>query len=348
VPITLRQLAELIHGQLAGDGAQEITAARALHEAGAGDVTFVESDKHAALLKNCRAAAVVVPQNLAAPGLNVVRVADPLTAFITIVRHLHGRAEAPPHGIDPRAAVHPTARVGPDPSIYPFAAVGEGSVVGVRCRIHSGAVVGRDCRLGDDVTLYPNAVLYDGTVLGHRVIIHGNAVIGADGFGYRLQNGRHAKVPQLGHVEIGDDVEVGACTTIDRGTFQATRIGEGTKIDNLVQVAHNCQIGRHNLFVSQMGIAGSSSSGDYVVVAGQVGICDHVHIGSRVVIGAKAGVTKDVADGERLLGAPATPEREQKRILISLEKLPEMRRDIRKIKQHLGLTDEDGGERQAG
>jgi UDP-3-O-[3-hydroxymyristoyl] glucosamine N-acyltransferase len=347
VPITLRQLAELVHGQVSGDGALEISAARALHEAGPGDVTFIESDKHAPLLKSCRAAAVVVPQNLAAAGLNVVRVADPLAAFIAIVRHLHGRAETPPHGIDPRAAVHPTARVGPDPSLFPFAAVGEGSVIGARCRIHSGAVVGRDCRLGDDVTLYPGAVLYDGTVLGHRVIIHSNAVIGADGFGYRLQNGRHAKVPQLGHVEIGDDVEIGACTTIDRGTFQATRIGEGTKIDNLVQVAHNCQIGRHNLFVSQMGIAGSSSSGDYVVVAGQVGICDHVHIGSRVVIGAKAGVTKDVADGERLLGAPATPEREQKRILMSLEKLPEMRRDLRKIKQHLGLGDEDG-ERQAG
>jgi UDP-3-O-[3-hydroxymyristoyl] glucosamine N-acyltransferase len=348
VPITLRQLAELIHGQLCGDGTLEIHAARALHEAGPGDVTFIESDRHAPLLKNCRAAAVVVPKDLAVGGLNVIRIADPLTAFITIVRHLHGaRTETVAHGIDPRAAVHPTARIGPDASIFPFAAVGEGSVLGARCRIHSGAFVGRDCRLGDDVTLYPNAVLYDGTVLGHRVIIHANAVIGADGFGYRLQNGRHAKVPQLGHVEIGDDVEIGACTTIDRGTFQATRIGEGTKIDNLVQVAHNCQIGRHNLFVSQVGIAGSSSSGDYVVVAGQVGICDHVHIGSRVVIGAKAGVTKDVADGERLLGAPATPEREQKRILMSLEKLPEMRRDIRKIKQHLGLTDEDG-ERQAG
>src|SRR5205807_3439123 len=166
---------------------------------------------------------------------------------------------------------------------FPFAAVGEGTVVGARCRLHSGAVVGRHCRLGDDVVLYPNAVLYDGTVLGSRVIIHANAVIGADGFGYRLQNGRHVKVPQLGHVELGDDVEIGACTTIDRGTFQATRIGAGTKIDNLVQIGHNCKIGRHNLLVSQMGIAGSSTTGDYVVMAGQVGIADHIHIGDRAV-----------------------------------------------------------------
>jgi UDP-3-O-[3-hydroxymyristoyl] glucosamine N-acyltransferase len=144
--------------------------------------------------------------------------------------------------------------------------------------------VGRFCRLGDDVTLYPHATLYDETVLGDRAVIHANAVLGADGFGYRLQEGRHVKVPQLGHVEIGADVEIGACTTVDRGTFQATRIGDGTKIDNLVMVAHNCQIGRHNLFVSQMGIAGSSTTGDYVVVAGQAGIVDHVRIGDRATI----------------------------------------------------------------
>src|SRR5205085_7284375 len=132
--------------------------------------------------------------------------------------------------------------------------------------------------------------------VGDRAIIHANAVIGADGFGYRLQEGRHVKVPQLGHVEIGADVEVGACTTIDRGTFQATRIGAGTKIDNLVQVAHNCQIGRHNLLVSQVGIAGSSSTGDYVVVAGQAGVIDHVHIGQGAVIGARSGVSRDIPD----------------------------------------------------
>jgi UDP-3-O-[3-hydroxymyristoyl] glucosamine N-acyltransferase len=170
--------------------------------------------------------------------------------------------------------------------------------------------------------------------------MHANSVVGADGFGYRFQNGRHVKVPQLGSVEIGDDVEIGACTTIDRGTFQATRIGAGTKIDNLVQVGHNCQVGKHNLFVSQMGIAGSSSTGDYVVVAGQVGIVDHVHIGDRVMIGGQAGVTKDVPAGLHILGSPATPEREQKRILMSLEKLPEIRRELRKIKQHLGMKDE--------
>jgi UDP-3-O-[3-hydroxymyristoyl] glucosamine N-acyltransferase len=351
VSTTIRELAQLVQGQVEGDADLVVTAAQPLGEAQPGSITFLEHDKHAARLRDCRASAAVVPVSYSGAGLTLIRVSDPLTAFATIVRHLHGRAEPPPHGIDPRAWVHPTAQVGENGSIYPFASIGEGSIIGARCRLHSGAVIGRFCRLGDDVTLYANAVLYDGTVLGDRVIVHANAVLGADGFGYRLQGGRHVKVPQLGHVEVGSDAEVGACTTIDRGTFQATRVGEGTKIDNLVQVGHNCQVGRHNLFVSQMGIAGSSSTGDYVVIAGQVGIVDHVHIGDRAMIGAKAGVTKDVPPGQRMLGAPATPEREQKRILMSLDKLPEMRRDLRRIKQHLGLADDEDkepGERKAG
>jgi UDP-3-O-[3-hydroxymyristoyl] glucosamine N-acyltransferase len=334
---TVKKLAELVQGTVLGDGNVAIQAARPLAEAKAGDITFVVDDKHIGQLHHSLASAAVVPPNVSPNGIPLIQVPDPLEAFIVIVRHLRGGAASKPHGIDSRAFVHPTATIGADASIFPFASIGEGAVVGARCRIHSGAVIGNHCKLGDDVTLYPNAVLYDNCSLGHRAIIHANAVIGADGFGYRLHNGKHVKVPQLGRVEIGDDVEIGACTTVDRGTFEATRIAEGTKIDNLVQVAHNCQIGKHNLFISQMGIAGSSSTGDYVVIAGQVGITDHVHIGTGAVIGAKAGVTKDVPPGQRTLGAPATPEREQKRILMSLEKLPEMRKELRRINQHLGL-----------
>jgi UDP-3-O-[3-hydroxymyristoyl] glucosamine N-acyltransferase len=318
-----------------------IAAARTLQEALPGDITFVEDEKHAPQLHGCRASAAVVPLSVPANSLPVIQVADPLYAFVAIVQRLHGRPKPPEHGIDPRAFVHPAAQIGDGAAIYPFASVGEGSALGARCRLYSGVSVGRFCRLGDDVVLHPNVVLYDGTVLGHRVIIHANAVIGADGFGYRQQNGRHQKVPQLGHVEIGDDCEIGACTTIDRGTFQATRIGEGTKIDNLVQVGHNCRIGRHNLFVSQMGIAGSSTTGDYVVVAGQAGIVDHINLGDRAVIGAQAGVTKDVPAGQCMLGSPATPVREQKRILMSLEKLPGIRKDVLRIKQQLGIEDRE-------
>jgi UDP-3-O-[3-hydroxymyristoyl] glucosamine N-acyltransferase len=339
VSLTVRELAELVSGKVVGDGDREIVAARALDEAQPGDITFVEDEKHARYLHDCRASAIVAPASIPVNGQTLIQVADPLAAFVVIVRRLHSRAEPPCHGIDPLASVHPTARVGEGCGLFPFAVVREGSVLGARCQIHSGAVVGRHCRLGDDVVLHPNVVLYDETVLGNRVVVHGNAVLGADGFGYRMQGGKHVKVPQLGHVQIADDVEIGACTTIDRGTFQATRVGAGTKIDNLVQIGHNCRIGCHNLFVSQVGIAGSSSTGDYVVIAGQVGLVGHIHVGDRAMIGGQAGVTKDVPEGQHMLGSPATPEREQKRILMTLEKLPEIRRDLRRIKQQLGIED---------
>jgi UDP-3-O-[3-hydroxymyristoyl] glucosamine N-acyltransferase len=340
VSVTVGQLAELVQGTLIGDPHTLITGARAFDEARAGDITFIQDEKHARALASCRASAVVAPVSLDANGRVAIQVSDPLAAFVTIVRHLHGEPEPPPHGVDRLACVHPTACIGPDVSIFAFAVIGKETVLGARCRIHSGAVIGRNCKLGDDVVVYPNAVLYDGTILGNRVIVHGNAVLGADGFGYRFHEGRHNKVPQLGHVEIGDDVEIGACTTIDRGTFQATRIGEGTKIDNLVQIGHNCRVGKHNLLVSQMGMAGSSSTGNFVVIAGQVGVVGHIHIGDGAMVGGQAGVTKDVPAGHHMLGSPATPEREQKRILMTLEKLPEIRRDLRKIKQRLGIGDD--------
>jgi UDP-3-O-[3-hydroxymyristoyl] glucosamine N-acyltransferase len=335
-----------------GDSETIIHAARPVAEAQAGDITFLENDKHLNDLLKSQATAVVAPISVATipskeeriPGAAerpIIQVKDPLGAFITIFQLLHGRPQPRAHGVDQLASIHVTAQLGPEISVYPFVTIGEGSVIGARCRLYPGCYIGRFCRLGDDVMLYPNAVLYDGTILGNRVIVHANAVLGADGFGYRQQSGRHAKVPQLGHVEIGDDVEIGACTTIDRGTFQPTFVGEGTKIDNLVQVGHNCRIGRHNLFVSQMGIAGSSSTGDYVVVAGQVGIADHVHIGDKAVLGAKAGVPSDIPAGECVLGSPARPIRDQKRILLTLDKLPEMRRDLQRVKQHLGLADEE-------
>ncbi len=344
--ITVSQVAELVRGRVHGDD-RVIVAACPMNEAQPDDLTFIENDRNLRHLKKCRARTALVPPALAARReelvngegivLTAIEVDDPLTAFIAVVQHLRGKTVETPPGIDPRAVVHPSARLGPDATLHPFAVVGEGSVVGARCHLHGGATVGRHCRLGDDVVLHPHAVLYDGTVLGDRVIVHANAVLGADGFGYRFQGGRHVKIPQLGSVEIGDDVEIGAGTTIDRGTFQPTRVGAGTKIDNQVQIGHNCQIGSHNLFVSQVGIAGSCTTGDYVVIAGQVGVADHVHIADRAVIGARSGVVRDVQPGERLLGAPARPESEEKRILLSLTRLPDLCRDVRQIKQQMGL-----------
>jgi UDP-3-O-[3-hydroxymyristoyl] glucosamine N-acyltransferase len=337
---TVRQLADLVGGELLGDGDVPIKAARPLSEAGPHDLTFVDGDRYLPAWHKSNAAAAIVTPAVPLNGRPLIRVRDPIVAFATIVLELRGQqvATPPPPRIDPSAHIHPTAKLAADVTVGPNAVIGEGCVLGAGTRIHPGVVIGRNCTLGADCILYPNVVLYDGCVLGDRVILHANAVIGADGFGYRMQGGKHLKGPQLGHVEIGDDVEVGACSTIDRGTFGPTRVGAGTKMDNLVMIAHNCQIGRHNMICSQVGIAGSCVTGDYVVMAGQVGVADHVTIGEKAVLGAQSGVPQDVPDNGRVLGTPARPDKDAWRIMLAWEKLPELLRDVRKIKKHLGLA----------
>jgi UDP-3-O-[3-hydroxymyristoyl] glucosamine N-acyltransferase len=347
VPSTVSDLATLVQGRVHGPADRVVHVARTLQEAGPDDVSFVENERHLKDLKTCRAGVLVVskelaarPTDLAGPpehGFVLIEAADPLAAFVTIYQHLQGRPAEPPSGISPQAVIHPTAKIGPGCTVMPFAVVGANATLGARCTLFPGAYVGADCILGDDVVLHAHAVLYDRCVLGARVTVHANAVLGADGFGYRFAAGKHAKVPQLGHVEVGDDVEIGACTTIDRGTFQATRIGSGTKIDNLVQIGHNCQIGKHNLLCGLVGIAGSCTTGDYVVLAGGVGIADHVNIGDRTVVGARGGVGSDLKADMRVVGAPARPEREALRIIATMERLPDMWRDLRQLKQQVEL-----------
>jgi UDP-3-O-[3-hydroxymyristoyl] glucosamine N-acyltransferase len=349
VPATVQQLAALIQGAVHGNPDLTVRAARPLAEAGPDDVSFLDSERALRQLKQCRAGVLVLAGNMiprldkfpppAGHSFTLIEVAEPFSAFITIAQHLLGPTRRHPPGVSPQASLHPSVQLGPDCHVGPFAVVGEGTVMGARCIIHPGVVIGRDCRLGDDVTLYPNAVLYDGVILGNRITLHAGAVLGADGFGYRFVHGRHVKIPQLGCVEVSDDVEIGAGATIDRGAFQPTRIGEGTKIDNLVMIAHNCQIGRHNLLCSQVGIAGSCSTGDYVVLAGQVGVADHANIGANSVVGAHSGVPSDVPPGSRIFGYPARAERESRRILASLPRLPELCKDVRRIKKQLGIEE---------
>ncbi|MCE9562195.1 MAG: UDP-3-O-(3-hydroxymyristoyl)glucosamine N-acyltransferase [Planctomycetes bacterium] len=337
--ITVRHLAEWVRGEVLGDGDLPISNARTLAEAQPGDITFVEHDKHLTAWHGSRASAAIVPLSVPVNGRPIIRVADPLMAFARVVQQLRGRPQEQAPDISPASHVHPKAKLAPGVRVGPFAVVGEHTEIGANTTIHAGVVVGRYCKLGEDVTLHPHTVLYDECVLGNRVVIHANSVIGADGFGYRVQNGRHVKVPQLGWVELEDDVEVGACTTIDRGTFGPTRVGAGTKIDNLVMIGHNCTIGKHNILCSQVGIAGSTSTGDYVIMAGQVGVADHLTIGDGVTIMAKSGVSGNVASGARVLGMPARPHKEQVRILMTMDKLPEIRKDVTRIKKHLGLEE---------
>jgi UDP-3-O-[3-hydroxymyristoyl] glucosamine N-acyltransferase len=340
VVFTIRQLADWVGGVVHGDDTITIDSARPLSDAHAGDLTFVDGEKNLDAWKQSQAVAAVGPKGTPHFGKPFIEVADPLFAFSTIFLKLRGEPAPTLATIDTTARIHPTVILGEGCSVGPYAILGEGTVLGARCQIHAAAIIGRNCILGDDATVYPHVVLYDDCVLGQRVTIHANSVIGADGFGYRFQAGKHVKVPQLGNVIIGDDVEIGACTTIDRGTFTPTTIGEGTKLDNHVQIAHNCKIGKHNLLVSQVGIAGSCTTGDYVVMAGQVGVGDHINIGEHTTLGARSGVHKDIPPNSQMMGAPPRPMRDAIRILMSLDHLPEMRKDVMRIKKHLGLTED--------
>jgi UDP-3-O-[3-hydroxymyristoyl] glucosamine N-acyltransferase len=333
----VEQLAHLVRGRVVGDGRVSIRSARPVGEAGPGDITFIESERFVKLLRASPASAAIVGPHFGAGShdaggnLAVIEVDDPMSAFLTVRSHLSGASKPRWTGIHPLACIASTARVGERVAIYPFAYIGDEAVIGDGTTIHPGVVIGDHCRVGQDCIIHPNAVLYENVILGDRVEIHSGTVLGGDGFGYRQMDGRHVKVPHTGQLEVASDVEIGSNCTIDRATFEVTRIGEGTKIDNLVMIGHNNQIGRHNLLCGQVGIAGSCQTGDYVTLAGQAGIKDNTRIGHGVIVGAQAGVHRNVPDGQNVLGSPAVPVREQRRLFQMIARLPEMHRQLREM-----------------
>jgi UDP-3-O-[3-hydroxymyristoyl] glucosamine N-acyltransferase len=332
-PIPLGELARLVGGQVQGDAATMIRGAAVLRDVQPGGITLVDQPERIKQLATTQAAAVVVAVGIDHGWPAAIVVADVHEAFAKIVAHFRPPRRRARVGISPQAIVSRSARLGGDVDVHPGVTIGDEVQVGDGTTILPGSHILAGCRIGRDVTIGPAAVLYEDTIVGDRVIIHGGAVIGTNGFGYQQVDGRHVLGPQLGYVEIGPDVEIGAGTTIDRGTYGPTTIGDGTKIDNLVQIAHNCRIGRHNLICSQVGIAGSTTTGDYVVMGGQAGVRDHVHIGHRAMLSAMAGVTNDVPDGAAMMGIPATPERLQKLKQAALTKLPEMRREFKALRR---------------
>lgn len=334
--MSLAELAALVGGRVQGDGATSVTGAATIRDARPGDITLADSPKFVGLLAACPAAAVVLPTSLAAELDKPALVTDDVHAtFARIVLHFRPSRLAGAAGISPQAWVSPQARLAADVTVHAGTTIADDVEIGAGTVVHSGVRILPGCRIGAGCTIFPNVVLYENTLLGARVIVHAGAVLGAYGFGYATKGGRHLLSPQLGYVEIGDDVEIGAGTTVDRGTYGATVIGEGTKIDNQVMIAHNCRIGRHNMICSQVGVAGSCTTGDYVVMAGQVGVRDHVNIGDRVIIGAKSGVMTDLASGQQYLGAPAVVEREEMRLVAAIHKLPEMRKELRELRRLL-------------
>lgn len=339
--LPLHEIACLVEGRLCGATDLEVTGAATIATARSGDITLADNPKLAPQLSRSQAAAVIVPEGFEPVGIPFITVDDVHGAFSKVVRHFRPQRQTRHIGVSHAAHVSLSAKVPPDAEIHEGATIGDQVEIGPGCVIHSGVCILDGCRIGSGVTIYPNVVLYENTLIGNRVLIHAGVVIGAYGFGYTKDGDQHKLGAQLGYVEIGDDVEIGANSTIDRGTYGPTLIGEGTKIDNHVQIAHNCRIGKHNLICAHVGIGGSASTGDYAVMAGQVGIRDHVHIGERAMLGAQAGIMNDIPPGQRSVGSPAIEEKEQYLVWAAMFKLPEMRKKLMELERKLAaLTGE--------
>jgi len=332
---TTAEVAAHLQGEVQGDPAASLTGFAPADRAQAGDLTFAENEAFFAQAEASAATAIIADTRFSSTRKTLIRVKNPRVAFAKVLALFFPEPAFAP-GIHPGAVVAGSAQIDPSAHVGPHCTIGERARIGANVVLESGNFVGEDSILGEDSRLFPNVVLYPRTELGQRVRIHAGTVIGSDGYGYVLDQGAHRKVPQIGQVIIGDDVEIGANVTVDRGALGATRIGRGTKIDNLVQIAHNVAIGEHCLLISQVGIAGSSKLGNYVILAGQSGVAGHLKIGNQVTVAAQAGVMHDIPDGEKWLGAPAQPDRQAKRQMIAVIQLPELMRRVAELEKKLG------------
>ncbi|MBA4416957.1 MAG: UDP-3-O-(3-hydroxymyristoyl)glucosamine N-acyltransferase [Syntrophus sp. (in: bacteria)] len=342
--ITLKEIAEAINGRLLGDGAIPISGISSIKEAKKGDITFIADPAYKKYLGESRASAIILGDDLEADDLkeeNIIYVKNPAQAYVGVAQ-LFIKPRDMLKGIHPAAVVSEGVHIGDGVVVSPYVFVGKGTVIEGNVILYPFAYIGENVQIGEDTTIYPHVTVCDGAIIGKRVTIHGGAVIGSDGFGYIWDGKSHMKIPQLGIVEIGDDVEIGANTTIDRASLGRTVIRRGVKIDNLVQIAHNVSIGENSIIVSQVGIAGSAVIGRNVVLAGQVGVKDHTTIGDNVKAGGGTGITKNVPENSLIMGYPHLPHREWAKLQSYLKRLPKLFEKIRKIERKLGLEVENG------
>ena len=335
----LKELAEWVDGIAVGDGETEISGVAAFEEARAGEITFIARPKYLSKLGETNASAIIVSKEVTQADKPLLCVTHPHLAFAKILT-LFFHKPYQPKGIDPNTWISPTAKLGKDLTLHPFVYVGDRCLIGDRVTLYPGVYVGEDAAVGEDSTLYPNVSVYPGAVVGKRVILHSGVVIGSDGFGYVKEGKKNIKIPQVGTVEIEDDVELGANTTVDRAALGRTIIRRGTKIDNLVQVAHNVVIGEDSILCAQAGISGSTKIGSNVTLAGQVGVVDHVEIGDNVIVGAQAGVMNDLPANQAYVGTPSYPHREFLRMTAVFPKLPEMRKTLIDMEKRLKKIEE--------
>lgn len=332
--ITASQIAEQLKGEVVGDGSVELTGLASAENARNGDLTFAEKETYFAAAEQSQATAILVSGQFASSKKILIRVSNPRVAVARLLP-VFFPPDQHPKGIHPSADIASTAQIDPTSHVGPNCVIGARVKIGARSVLLGGNHIGRDCLIGDDVCLFPNVVIYAKCQIGHRVSIHAGTVIGSDGYGYVFDEGRHRKVLQVGNVIIHDDVEIGANAAIDRGALGATIIGQGTKIDNLVHIAHNVVIGRNCLVMGQAGFAGSTRLGDYCVIASQSGIAGHLKLGNQATVGAKSGVMRDIPDGGTVLGIPAAPDKQAKRQMIAVQHLPEMIHRLRDLEKEV-------------
>lgn len=325
--LTVADLAKQLGAEVVGDASATLTGFAMIDRAKAGDLTFAENAEYFAAAEASTATAIICDQKAVSDKKILLRVANPRVAFAKALAVFFPEPKFAP-GIHPSAAIAATAQVDATAHIGPHCTIGERVKIGANVVLQSGNFVGDDSTVGDGTNLFPNSTVYARSQIGKRVRIHSGAVVGSDGFGYVFDTSFHRKVPQIGNVVIGDDVEIGANTTIDRAALGSTVIGKGTKIDNLVQVGHNVEIGEHCIFCSQVGISGSTKIGSYTVLAGQVGLAGHLKIGNKVTIGSKSGVMHNIPDGEQWLGIPAQPDKQAKRMMIAMMRLPDLLKKV--------------------
>ncbi len=341
--LLLKDIAAAVQGRLIGDGEASVTGVSSIKDAAAGDITFLTHRSYKRYLPDCKATAVILGRDIETDRLkhmNIIVVDNPGLAYIRAAELFLGPVKNA-QGISPLAFVATGAHIAEDVSIAPYVCIGDNAVIERGVTLFPFVYIGDGSVIGEDTTIYPHVTIYRNTSIGKRVAIHGGTVIGSDGFGYMWDGKKHAKIPQLGSVEIEDDVEIGANVAIDRASLGKTVIKKGTKIDNLVQVAHNVSIGEHSIIVAHVGIAGSATIGSNVVLAGQVGVKDHISIGNNVMAGGQTGITKDVPDNMLVMGTPHMPHREWMKLQSYLKKLPALFERIKKVEQKLNLEEND-------
>ena len=330
----VRKIAELVRGEVVGDGDFIIRGVAPFENAGPDDITFAASASYKKRVDETRAAAVIVSHGVCESKKILVRVENPSLALAKVSTLFHPVCR-PVIGISQDAHVGKDFKYGIDVSVYPCVFIGDYVTLGDRVTLYPGVVVANGVAIGDDVVVYPNVSILERCQIGSRVVIHAGSVIGSDGFGFASDGDRYYKIPQVGTVRIDDDVEIGACNAIDRATFGRTWIKRGVKIDNLVHIAHNVVVGEDTVLVAQVGISGSVTIGNHAILAGQAGVAEHVTIGNGVTIGARAGVNKSIQDGQIVSGFPGMPHRLWLKASSIIPKLPDMKKKLRELEKRI-------------